>query len=506
MLAIRVLSRGLTQRWLLVLGLLSVGILCGLGLVTFPLIYSSAILISLCFAAGLLHDPIIGLAAALFLGPLWAWLMLQSSGIPAQIGQYALMLFLFFTLVNRVLRRKAEITFPPLFLPVMIFLFFGLLSLWNPVDVWQGFTEFAKWAQIAIVFILVYDRMIQKNIESEPVFMLALLGGSGLLQACIGLWQFAFKNDGPETFAISSRFYRAYGTFQQPNPYAGFVAMMAAILVGILFVLITEYVKKRSWKRTEPNNHMVRWIVLLGVGAAILTAGLIASWSRGGWAGFAAAVLVMLYLTPVTRRRGFLLIVILLLLGWSLYSMGLLPQNITDRLSGFMALFQFSDIRSVGITDANFSVIERIAHWQSALDMWRTRFWIGVGLGGYESAYPMFLMPNWVLPLGHAHNIYLNMLAETGILGLSAYLLMIGTLLFKLVHASRCLNGWQRGLAIGLTGAWAHLTVHNLVDNLLVNNVHIHIGLMLALSAWVITQASRGKPGDVATQKYLTWG
>ncbi|TFG70273.1 MAG: O-antigen ligase domain-containing protein, partial [Anaerolineales bacterium] len=217
-----------------------------------------------------------------------------------------------------------------------------------------------------------------------------------------------------------------------------------------------------------------------------------ASWSRGGWVGFGAAVLVMVFLTPMTWRRGFLLIAVLVILSWLLYSTGLFPQNITDRLTGFSALFQFSDIRSVGITDANFSLIERIAHWQTALDMWRSRFWFGIGLGGYESAYPLFRMPNWTLPLGHAHNIYLNMLAETGILGLSAYGLFMGTILVKLGRAAHSLDGWLRGLAVGLTGAWIHLMVHNLVDNLLVNNVHLHVGLMLALSAWVITKAGHG--------------
>jgi hypothetical protein len=37
-----------------------------------------------------------------------------------------------------------------------------------------------------------------------------------------------------------------------------------------------------------------------------------------------------------------------------------------------------------------------------------------------------------------------------------------------------------------LIGAWCQFTVHSLVDNLLVNDVHLHIGVMLALSAWIL--------------------
>jgi putative inorganic carbon (HCO3(-)) transporter len=203
-------------------------------------------------------------------------------------------------------------------------------------------------------------------------------------------------------------------------------------------------------------------------------------------------------------KRGCLLIGVILLVGGLLYTTGLLPADITDRLAGFVSYTEYTSIRSVGITDANFSTLERMAHWQAALDMWQSRFWLGVGLGSYESAYPLFNLPNWTLPLGHAHNIYLNMLAETGLLGLSAYLLFWGVILIKLMQASRQLDGWQRGLAIGLCGAWTHMAVHNLVDNLMVNNVHIHMGVMLALSGWVITLAAREKTNQLLCKALST--
>jgi O-antigen ligase len=238
----------------------------------------------------------------------------------------------------------------------------------------------------------------------------------------------------------------------------------------------------------------VPWLLLAP--AAILVAGLYASWSRGGWMGFGAAVLAMGALLP---RRGFwgvLVAVLIVALGLGLYATGRLPADIADRLTGFLAYARFEDVRGVGITDANFAVIERMAHWQAAISMWRANFWTGVGLGCYEAAYPDHNLINWTLPLGHAHNIYLNLLAETGLLGLVAYFVWQGMLILRLVAASRELFGWQRGLALGLLGAWTQIAVHGLVDNLLVNNVHLHVGVLLALSAWVL---QRQKP-DVERQ------
>jgi hypothetical protein len=43
------------------------------------------------------------------------------------------------------------------------------------------------------------------------------------------------------------------------------------------------------------------------------------------------------------------------------------------------------------------------------------------------------------------------------------------------------LDGVPRGIALGLLAAFAALTVHHLVDKLYVNNIYIHLGVMLGL-------------------------
>lgn len=201
--------------------------------------------------------------------------------------------------------------------------------------------------------------------------------------------------------------------------------------------------------------------------------------------GFAAALFVIAIGLP--RRRGWnvLLAVVIVVGGLGLYTAGWMPATIAARLTGFLEYARFEDVRGVGINDANYAVIERMAHWQAALSMWRERFWLGVGFGCYEAAYPAHRLVNWPFALGHAHNYYLNLLAETGVLGLGAYLALLGSIFVRLWGASRRETGWTRGLALGLVGAWTHFTVHNLVDNILVNNTHLHLAVLLALSAWV---------------------
>ena len=52
------------------------------------------------------------------------------------------------------------------------------------------------------------------------------------------------------------------------------------------------------------------------------------------------------------------------------------------------------------------------------------RPWLGVGFGNYGAAYEEYALINWPDPLGHAHNYYLNLVAEIGFIGLGAYLLL----------------------------------------------------------------------------------
>ena len=118
--------------------------------------------------------------------------------------------------------------------------------------------------------------------------------------------------------------------------------------------------------------------------------------------------------------------------------------------------------------------------------MWESSPWLGVGAGNYAAAYPAVRLPRWEDALGHAHNIYLNVLGETGLLGLAAYLaLWIGVMVWVWQRAH--LSGapaqgrWQAAVAVGVLGMVVHLSVHNLVDNLFVRGIVVYVGLWLAL-------------------------
>ncbi len=167
------------------------------------------------------------------------------------------------------------------------------------------------------------------------------------------------------------------------------------------------------------------------------------------------------------------------------FNPALIPAPIAQRVADVPAYLGvgLEDVVNQPITDDNFSVIERLAHWIAALRMWESAPWLGVGPGNYSALYPEVRLPRWQDPLGHAHNIYLNTLAEIGLVGFAAYLIFWAAAFGWVWRQARRAEpqSWESALAIGVLGVLVHLTVHNFFDNLYVQGIYLHIALWLAV-------------------------
>ncbi len=437
-------------------------------------------------------EPLAGLATALFLGLFKAYLSTEVPKVPAQIGQIFVALTLAVWLARGLARRSLRIPHPPLLLPLLVFFGAALLSLWDAVGLSAyGIPELIKWVQIVLLFLFVSD-YLSAGRQTRPTsrrlhWLVGALLVTGLFQAGVGIWQFGLRGEGPDHFAIlrlGERFYRAYGTFEQPNPYAGYLGLMLPLALGGMWGTVASWWESRQVNET-PRFPIPHFLIYSIPALALLTA-LGMSWSRGAWMGFGAAAVVMALALPRQARWGLLLVAVLIVGLIGLYATGLLPESFAGRLTSFTQYVQFEDVRGVGINDANYAVVERLAHWQAALEMFRYNLWTGVGIGCYEPIYARFALINWPIALGHAHNYYLNLAAETGLVGLLAYLILWGAVFWQTWRVTRRARGLSRGLAIGLLGVWTHLSVHHVLDNLYVNNVHLHIGVLLGVLAFLV--------------------
>jgi len=106
--------------------------------------------------------------------------------------------------------------------------------------------------------------------------------------------------------------------------------------------------------------------------------------------------------------------------------------------------------------------------------------------------YPAYALPGWRDPLGHAHNYYLHIAAETGLLGLVAYLMLLATCLWQGWNTVRRLSGAEQAVALGILGVLGAFAVHSLFDNLYVHGMNMHLAILLGL-LFVLTRR-RGGP------------
>jgi putative inorganic carbon (HCO3(-)) transporter len=466
----------------------------GLAITALPPPYAALILGGTVVVIATLVQPLIGLALALLAGPFGALESVILGGTSFDSGQLFLALTLAAWLARSVARREIRLPRPDrtVALTLGLFIAIGALSLLYAPSLSSGLKELVKWIQIALVAWFAADAAGRRSRIGWVVGAVLL---AGLCQALIGIWQFGLRGHGPEHFELAIGFggrvleaYRAYGTFEQPNPYGGFLGLILPLALGWGAGQWAHWLSHRHPRPSLPA------LILPWLAAGLLGAALLASWSRGAWLGAAAAVAAMLLYLPRRRGLGVLLVLALVAAGWVALQSGLLPGSVIGRLTDFSDYVQFQDVRGVDITPANYAVLERMAHWQAALSMVDQHPWLGVGLGNYEAAYPDHALLNWPYPLGHAHNIYLNLLAETGVLGLLAYLAFWAAVIALTVRVIRHAAYPQRGLALGLLGAWVHLSVHHLVDKLYVNNIYLHLGALLGILLLLQDQATSRAP------------
>ena len=485
-----------------ILFLVAVGL--GIALTQMPPLLSLGILVGTAVLLLILRYPIIGLGFALLAGP---WGALESLFLGATLldsGQLFLLLTLTSWFIRGLYQKKIVIPRGTFFAPMLLFLGVAFVSVLDAPSLTFGIRELIKWVEMWLIMMLLLSEVSQFDQPQQFIKLLVtlfLLSGFG--QALIGIWQFGLRGIGPEHFIISGNFYRAYGTFEQPNPFGGLMHVTALFAIGIVTAFLNPawhgvkaYFGELKSTRVFRLPQLSMWPLFVVVCAGTAVLALLFSWSRGAWLGFAAGGAVLGLFWSQKRWIGFLgLVVIICGLALGL-QFDLLPSAVDQRLLGFVGDFQLGDVRGVDINDSNYSVLERLAHWQAAVDMARDQLWLGVGFGNYEAAYGSYALINWPAPLGHAHNYYLNILAETGMIGLVTYLFFWFVVFKQTIGELNRQSGLYRGLMLGLLACWVALSVHHLVDKLFVNNLYIHFGVLLGFLQTVRMLDPKGLSDD----------
>ncbi len=204
------------------------------------------------------------------------------------------------------------------------------------------------------------------------------------------------------------------------------------------------------------------WQNLVAVGCAVSALGLALSTSRGAWLGAAAGLLSFLVLgKPRYTRAAALLLVLIGLVGF------VFPGQ---ERTAFIE--RVSTITGLAVRRNRFPIAE------AASAIFRDHPVIGTGLNTFGLVYPQYRLPDAPNPSEpFAHNIFLNMAAEGGGLGLATF---AAILLWAFVA------GWQWRaasaspveiiMAATILSTFLGVMVHQLFDGTLIS-VHLGTGL-----------------------------
>jgi O-antigen ligase len=240
-----------------------------------------------------------------------------------------------------------------------------------------------------------------------------------------------------------------FGPFANRNHFAGFAEL---VLPMSLVPLLLGRVRRDR-------------LVIVGILAVISLSALLLSASRGGIISLGAE-LAFLFLIVLLRRSG----------GRHLYA------------GGLVLLVAFVTVSWLGVNEilSRFSTLQTLEVTQSKRASMRHGTWrlfldhpvLGTGLGTLQQVYPPYETLYDGKIVNHAHNDYLETLAETGIIGGLCCTWFLGVLF---IRSLRFLQSEGNSLAstlrlCGWTACWG-LLVHSLVDF----NLHIPSNLLLFL-------------------------
>lgn len=205
--------------------------------------------------------------------------------------------------------------------------------------------------------------------------------------------------------------FRLGGPLGDPNYYAQIIVVLLPLAVD------------RFW-----NENM--WIlkVLSAWALLVCSFALIMTFSRGGFLAFIVAFFLMIVRRP-TRIPSILIGVITVIVIFPF-----IPSNYYERMSSILNLLPSS--RKGGYTDESFQgrISENLVAW----DMFRESPILGVGIGNYNTHYQEYSHKLGIDPRledRSAHNLYLEIAAEQGLLGLVVFGIMITLTLHQIIKA-----------------------------------------------------------------------
>jgi len=439
-------------------GLLVTGAILVLMAALLPPALAAVALAGMSLGALLLARPEVALYLLVFAVPYGSLKNVQAGGVNVTITEFLAFCAGAAFLMQSAIKGRVHVRWAWWAGPLLLYIAVAVVSATGATSPVLSLKEILKLGELLVTYLLILT-YIDSPARLRRLLLLLVL--AAVSQALYGLLQ-TFAHVGPASFVRAGAL-RASGTFDQPNPFAGYLnftlpLLLAGVIAGVPVV----------GRLTRP--------ALVILGAALLVSG-----SRGAYLALIAALVVMT-LVYVPRARMLIYVgaaALFALVGGAIF--GLVPASITTAV---LDLFGISNIDVANPTLQDWPTAERLAHQLAGLRMFADHPILGVGIGNYPAAYHKYqVAPVWVNDLGHAHNYYINIAAEAGAIGLIAFLaVLVAAFVIVARLYRRAETPWARTIALGALGVLVTVTVHNNFDNIFVHEMEAQLALIVGIA------------------------
>jgi len=263
----------------------------------------------------------------------------------------------------------------------------------------------------------------------------------------------------------ASNNYRLSGPVGDPNFYA-----------QIMLVLVPMALERMLHEQKLALKIIAGWAAIVSFLTVVFT------FSRGGFLGLAVALMILAFLNP--PRPIDMVFAISLGIGLLFF----VPQTYFDRVLSLNSLIPGQNSQGINIRDDN-SFQGRASQVLTAWSMIKQYPLLGVGLNNFSSRYQEFTKEIGLAPSASArslHNLYLEVAAETGILGFSAFSMIIWLAVKSILNSRKIfletLQEEYANLTVGLAaGFGGYLIAAFFIHSAYPRQFYLLIGIVFAL-------------------------
>jgi O-antigen ligase len=316
---------------------------------------------------------------------------------------------------------------------------------------------------------------------------------SGVLQAVVGAVLFSVKARYQIFFSEISHD-RLVGTYVNPNHLAGYLCMCLSVGVGLMLARLGEGKRiGHSWRArlAAAIEFVLSPKMRLRLLLVIMVIGLVLTRSRMGNTAFFVAMLVVglagVVLARKTAPQTIALIVSLIVIDVLVVGGAIGLEKVVERIQ---------DTEMVDASDGKAESIEaRTDAGRTAMALVKDYPLVGSGGGSFYTVFFSYRPPRYGNNfVDHAHNDYVEIAADYGLVGLGILGLLVvltAVTTVRVMATRQSPLAW--GVAFGVTMAIVALALHSTVDfNLQIPANAMTIVVILAMG-WIASALPSGK-------------